>query len=144
MAETTAQRLRGLFLSAVELRALTDWREEVIEDYLNLLDNLITLSNEIDTKNNILKETTTVTTTPYTPLSTDEEIFVNTDASNIDISLPPGIGGTNYRIINTGSSGNVVNLIPALTDKLIGLNEPDYLADREALIITFEETEGWW
>lgn len=144
MAESLTQRLTGLFLSAFELRELTDWKVEVVEDYLSLYDNFITLSDEIDTKNNILKETTVVTTTPYTPLSTDEEIFVNTDESNIDISLPPGIKGTNYRIINTGSSGNVVNLIPALTDKLIGLNEPDYLADREALIITFEETEGWW
>lgn len=144
MAESLTQRLTGLFLSAFELRELTDWRVEVIEDYLNLYDNFITLSNEIDTKNNILKQPTVVTTTPYTPLSTDEEIFVNTDSGDIDITLPPGIGGTNYRIINTGSSGNVVNLIPALTDKLIGLNEQDYLADAETLIITFEETEGWW
>ncbi len=144
MAETTAQRLRGLFLSAVELRSLTDWREEVIEDYLNLLDNLITLAGEIDTKGPLLKETTVVITTPYTPLSTDQEILVNTDSEDIDITLPPGVDGTNYRIINTGSSGNVVNIIPALTDKLIGVNAADYLADTEALIITFEETEGWW
>jgi hypothetical protein len=44
------QRLRGLILSAVELRKLTDWDEAVIEDYLNIIDNLLTLSEEVTTE----------------------------------------------------------------------------------------------
>ena len=145
MAEiSTAQRLRGLILSAADLQRLTDWPDALIEDYLNILDNLITLANEVDTKNDIIKNTTVVTTSPYTPLPTDEEIFVDTDLGPISVTLPVGINGTNYRIINVGSSGNDVTLIPALTDKLFGYNENERIADNEVLVMTFETNEGWY
>ena len=45
---TTIERLRGLVLSASDLKSLTDWPDSLIEDYLNIVDNLITLSNLID------------------------------------------------------------------------------------------------
>lgn len=44
----TAQRLRGLILSAAELKAMTQWPDALVEDYLNLLDNLITIANLLD------------------------------------------------------------------------------------------------
>lgn len=44
----TIERLRGLMLSANDLRALTDWPDALIEDYLNILDNLILLANVLD------------------------------------------------------------------------------------------------
>ena len=54
MADAIAvNRLRGLILSASEIKNLTDWPDALIEDYLNILDNIITLADEIDTKNNI-------------------------------------------------------------------------------------------
>ena len=41
MADTsTVDKLRGLVLSAVELREMIDWPEALIEDYLNLISNL--------------------------------------------------------------------------------------------------------
>lgn len=45
---TTISKLRGLILSAAELRQMTDWPDALIEDYLNLLDNLITIANLLD------------------------------------------------------------------------------------------------
>lgn len=145
MADTeTSRRMRGLLLSAADLQKLTDWPDALIEDYLNILDNLITLANEVDLKNNIIKVTTLVTTSPYTPLATDEELFIDTDAGPISITLPPGIDGTNYRMINTGLSGNDVTLIPALTDKLFGENANERIADSEVLIMTFETDVGWY
>lgn len=47
---TTKQLLRGLFLSASELRILTDgrWPDALIEDYLNFIDNFILLSDKLD------------------------------------------------------------------------------------------------
>lgn len=44
----TAQRLRGLILSASELKAMTGWPDALVEDYLNLLDNLIIISDLLD------------------------------------------------------------------------------------------------
>ena len=45
---TTVTRLRGLALSAKDLRELTDWPDALIEDYLNILDNLILLADTLD------------------------------------------------------------------------------------------------
>jgi hypothetical protein len=44
----TADKLRGLLLSAAELQSETDWTDAVIEDYLNLIENLVTLAGSID------------------------------------------------------------------------------------------------
>lgn len=145
MADTaTTRRLRGLLLSAADLKRLTSWPDALIEDYLNILDNLILLANEVDTKSGIIKETTVVTTSPYTPLASDQELFINTDGGPISITLPPGVDGTSYRMINVGTSGNDVTIVPALADKLFGENESELLHDAEVLIMTFEETEGWY
>lgn len=46
---TTVQRLRGLVLSANDLKELNpEWHSAMIEDYLNIIDNLITLANLLD------------------------------------------------------------------------------------------------
>ena len=45
---TTIERLRGLILSAKDLREITDWPGALIEDYLNILDNIITIANLLD------------------------------------------------------------------------------------------------
>lgn len=147
MAEVTAQRLRGLIPSAVELREKhPEWDDAFTEDYLSIIENLALLAEEIDTKNDIIKTTVLVSfaDTPYTPLATDEEIFIDTNGGPIDITLPPGIDGTNYRMIKVGTSLNDVTLIPALTDKLFGVNASERIAVSEVLIMTFETTEGWY
>jgi len=64
MAESLSRSLRGLLLSATELRSLTDWPDSLVEDYLTLFENLIKLATEIDTKSGILVETGRITTTP--------------------------------------------------------------------------------
>ncbi len=46
----TAEELRGLLLSAEELKNLEDWSDVVIEDYLSLFENLITLATAIDSE----------------------------------------------------------------------------------------------
>jgi hypothetical protein len=117
MATSTELQLRGLILSSSDLRQLTSeggnpWPDALIEDYLNILNNLITLSQSIDEKNDIIKSTTVVVATPYTPTDTDEEIFVDTTAQPITITLPKGQDGRNYRIINIGASNNDVTLTP--------------------------------
>ena len=141
---TTISRLRGLVLSASEIKNLTDWPDALVEDYLNILDNILLLANEIDTKNSIIKNTTIVTISPYTPLATNEELFINTDIGPIIITLPAGIDGTNYRMINIGSSGNDVTLIPNGTERLFGEVASEKITDSEVLLMTFQTNEGWY
>lgn len=146
MAEPTKSRFRGLVLSADELRQMTDWPDALVEDYLNLLDNLVLLADEIDIKNDIIKNTTVVTfaDTPYTPLATDEEIFIDTTDGPVDITLPVGIDGTNYRLVNVGQVGNDATITPALLENLFGVNASEPLHDDEVFIMTFETDKGWY
>lgn len=144
MADPTVESLRGLILSATELQDLTDWPDALIEDYLNLLDNFTTLAVTVDTKNNIIKTTTLVNSSPYSILATDEEIFFDTDAIPIIALLPAGIDGANYRMINVGTSQNDVTLTPDGTDLLFGVNTTERIADQEVIDATYETTEGWY
>ena len=45
---TTKSRLTGLILSAVEIRNLTGWPQPMVEDYLNILENIITIADLLD------------------------------------------------------------------------------------------------
>lgn len=44
----TAQRLSGLNLNAIEVKALTRWPDAMVEDYLSFLRNLLELAAAID------------------------------------------------------------------------------------------------
>jgi hypothetical protein len=189
----TSEQLRGLVLSASEIKALTGWPAPMVEDYLNLLDNFITLAGlldiEIDQKleevptdflngsipfvkdgflsednpglvwdtlNQILqitgiiasqgrkKNTTRVDTTPYTILTSDEVIYFDTDSTAITANLPAGVNEMSIKVINSGTSGNNVTLVPNGAELLNGVNESEFLIDTEKLILTYESTEGWY
>jgi hypothetical protein len=148
MAEPTTKLLQSLVLSAADLRQLTDWDDAIIEEWLNLFRNLIQLANQIDTKNDIIKNTTHITTSPYEITADDEEVFFDTDAfgGEMEANLRPGVDGTNYRLINTGITGaHRVNLNPFGAEKLFGVNASEFIAIQEALLVTFdEESDGWY
>jgi len=46
---TLEERLKGLVLSANELRQMTDWPTALIEDYLSILNSLKTIAGDVDT-----------------------------------------------------------------------------------------------
>lgn len=89
-----------------------------------------------------IKKTTRITAN-YTLTANDCVLFCDTDGGAIQVDLPAGVNGTEYRIINTGSSGNDVTLVPNGSELLFGLNASEYLADAEKVIIVYETTEGW-
>lgn len=60
----------------------------------------------------------------------------------ITITLPPGIEGIPYRIVNTGTE--IVTITPDGSENLLGENSSFMLNPREALIIVYESTEGWY
>jgi hypothetical protein len=147
MARPTIENLRGLAMSAAELREKhPDWDDAFTSDYLDILANFVSLAEEIDTKNDIIKNTTRVTPldSPYQITSTDEEIFFDTDTGGIIGLLPPGSDGTNYRCLNVGEKGFDVTLVPSGSDLLFGVNGPETIYDDEVLVFTFETSEGWF
>lgn len=148
MAESSASRLLSLTLdlSATELQSLTDWPDPVIEEWLSLVRGLVSLAESLDTKNDIIKNTTHVTTTPYEIAVDDEEVFFDTDTTGPMVAnLLPGVDGTNYRLINTGTiNGDIVTINPFGTEKLFGENASEYIANQEKLLVTFDEESGGW
>jgi|2_EtaG_2_1085320.scaffolds.fasta_scaffold07705_2 hypothetical protein len=81
---------------------------------------------------------------PYTVLSTDHNIFCDTDGGVITANLPAGVNGTYYRIINVGTSSNNLTLAPNGAELLLGVNSNSVLTDGESLIVVYETTEGWY
>ena len=86
--------------------------------------------------------TTRVTSTPYTILSTDHNIFIDTDAADITANLPVGVDGTYHRITNAGTTGNNVIVVPNGAELLDGANASKSFG-RGVITLTYETTEGW-
>lgn len=88
--------------------------------------------------------TTRVTSSPYTILASDYNIYVDTDGGDITVNLPVGADGKTYRIVNVGSSDNDVTLVPNGAELLNGVNANESIFDGEKFILSYETTEGWW
>lgn len=139
----TARNLRGLILSALELRQLhPEWSDAMIEDYLNILDNLYTLADEIDIKAPFLKNTERVASASFN-ITDEDEIFADTTTTPIALQLPEGIDGRRIRIHNIGEVGNSVTIVPDGSDLLFGVNNSEVLYDTEVVFITYETDSGW-
>lgn len=138
--------LRGLVLSAEELRRLLpEAPDAFIEDYLNIIYNLLAISTNVNQKQDRLRSMTLVTSadSPYTPLSTDDEILFNTNAGDIVCNLPAGANGRKYRLISIGENGNKVNVVPFGAEEIFG-DTSEYIYDLEALIISYSSEAGGW
>jgi hypothetical protein len=140
------EALRGLVLSASEVKILTDWPDQMVEDYLYILENILTLSTVTNQKQDILRPVTSVdpTMSPYEVLDTDQELDFDTTDGDIVAVLPTGIVGRWYRMTDIGTGGNKVILSPTGEELLFGVNEPENLYNAETFIMTFRDPAGWW
>lgn len=88
---------------------------------------------------------TTITrvTSNTTIATTDYQWHGNTDAGGITITLPVGVQGQEYKVVNTGTSGNTLVIAPNGIEKLLGENSSFDLVDKEALIVAFDSNDGW-
>lgn len=146
MANPTVQRLRGLALTSTELRQLNpEWSDTMIEDYLNIIDNLTTLSGIIDEKQDILRTVITVTfaDSPYDIEDVDQIIDFDTTGGDIVANLPAGVDGRYYRMTDVASNGNKVILSPDGAELLFGTSTEN-INNAETLIMTFSVDNGWW
>ena len=89
-------------------------------------------------------KTVTRQTTTYTILVTDSVVFGNTDSAGFTATLPAGVSGQTFKVINSGSSGNTLTVTPDGSEDLLGVNSSFSLFDGEALNITFDSTDGWY
>jgi hypothetical protein len=87
---------------------------------------------------------TRTTATTYNVLSTDVDIFANTDTNAVTVNLQAGVQNTPLRITNTGTSGRNVTIAPNGSEHLLGLNNSFVLLDGESLIIKYDTTDGWY
>jgi hypothetical protein len=71
-------------------------------------------------------------------------VYCDTDGGAFTVTLPAGVDGAVYRIINAGSSGKDVTVTPNGAELLLGVNANLTLSDGDVLLIVYETTEGWW
>jgi hypothetical protein len=71
-------------------------------------------------------------------------IFVDTDSGDVTVTLPVGVAGGQFRLVNTGTSGNNIVVTPNGAELLLGVNSTFNVADGEALVVAYDETEGWY
>jgi hypothetical protein len=89
---------------------------------------------------------TVVLSSPYTILTTDEVILVDTDGGAITVNLPAGVEGKHYKICNVGTSGNDVTITPDGNDEVYGGGAGVSLAliDAEVVNLHYSGDEKWW
>lgn len=90
-----------------------------------------------------IKTPTRVTGT-YTILVTDSVVFANTDSTAYTATLPAGVSGQTFKIINSGSSGNNLTVAPNGSEHLLGVNSSFILFDGETLALTYDTVDGWY
>lgn len=88
-------------------------------------------------------QNTTRKTTTYTIVANDENVFCDTDGGAFTATLPAGVDGTHYKVMNCGTSAELLTVAPDGSELLIGENSNFTLNDGEALDLVYETTEGW-
>jgi len=89
-----------------------------------------------------LQGVTRVTTT-YTILSSDENVFGDTDSAGFTMTLPAGTDGQHFKIMNTGTGLNLLDISPNGAELLIGENSNFELNAGESLDLVYNVIEGW-
>ena len=112
-----------------------------IDIHLRLLSDAVNhLINALIPNNLGVKRITSATTLD----ATMHDVYCDTDSAAITVTLPPGADWKEYRIINTGTSGNNATITPDGSELLLGVNSTMDLFDGDVLIVRYEATEGWW
>ena len=110
--------------------------------YSTIGSGLTVISGIFRTTSGRIKKVT-YKTADYTLTSTDNLIYFDTDGGAITATLPTIVQGTEYRIANTGSSGNNVTL--SSPDDIYGSSDDLIIYDLEDFEINgdVENLQGW-
>lgn len=137
----TIQRLRGLVLSATELKAMTQWPDALIEDYLNILDNIITLANLIDVEiDQKIEEIDTDFLDGSIPYAEDGNLTADVDKLFWDIAN--NILKVTGIVQSSGRIKGTVYVTPAMSPYSIQLEDEIIFCDTATAIIILLLPEG--
>jgi hypothetical protein len=141
LAESSLQqRLRGLALSAVELRELTEWPGALIEDYLNIIDNLGQIGTTVDTGVSI--DIISVTAN-YTTTNADGTILIDCSTGPVTVSLDTSATrGQNHTLKCIDDTYTcTVSSSPYLIDNA---GESFQLFKDESIDVRADNDNDWW
>ncbi len=117
---TTGDSNRTITLSGNP--TLADWFDQAVK-----VASSPTFAGLTTTSGRIVKVTRI---TGNTTLDTSHHhVFADTDGGAITVTLPAGVAGTEYRIVNTGSTSYNVTITPNGAEKLLGANSSFTLYD---------------
>lgn len=91
-----------------------------------------------------LASTVTRVTTTATIGNSARQWNCNTDSAGYTVTLPVGVAGEEYKVVNTGTSNNTLTIAPNGSEDLLGENSNFSLADGEALTVAYDATDGWY
>jgi len=144
--ENRLMKLSGYITAATADKYISHQIDDTTDYYLVAREDSNILGVDIQmplkTSSSRIADTTRVTTT-YTVLVTDHHVFADTDGGAFTATLPAGVDGQVIKIMNTGTSSNLLTIAPNGADLLIGVNSNFTLYDGEALLIVYDSTEGW-
>lgn len=86
---------------------------------------------------------TTRVTTTYTVLVTDRVVYCDTDGGAFTATLPAGVEGQTFRLINCGSAGLDLTIDGNGAETVRGA-ATQIVSDSEIMILVYNATEGWW
>lgn len=131
----------GITFDSSDLTLATTTSGDII---VNAIGNIV-LDGTTQTKAGRIVNTTRITNvdSPYTVLVTDHHIFCDTDGAVITVNLPAGVEGTEYKIINVGTSGNDLTIDGNGAETIFGA-ATHILTDGDTETINFNATEHWW
>ena len=88
---------------------------------------------------------TTRLTSGATLASEHHIVFCDTDGGAFTVTLPAGVEGTHYKLINCGSAGNDLTIDPNGTEQIWGggAGVAMVLIDGDILDMHYNVTEGW-
>jgi hypothetical protein len=109
------------------------WMED--EDYFQFDDTVKTSAGSI-------VNTTRVTTT-YTVLVSDHVIYADTDGGAFTITLPAGVEGQHFKIVNCGTGGYSLTVDGNGTEKIYN-SLTQVVTDGDVIDLHYNATEGWW
>ena len=134
----TSETNTGIYLSGINIMSIgvNGTRELDIGSGLTVLSAFAAEAG-IKLKSSRHVTTKLIDTTAYAWLG-------NTDSGIFTFTLPAGVQDTTYRVINTGSSANLLTLAPDGTEHLQGANSSITLADGVSVTITYDATDGWY
>lgn len=141
MAETSlALRLRGLILSSADLQQLTDWKEQIIEDYLNIVDNITQVAVSIDVGATIDIQNRTG---DYTTIKNDGLVLANASLNTVTISLDDtAIAGQSHVIKCIDDTFSC--LVGRNGNEIDGVAESFELFRDESISVRADSDNNWW